>query len=83
MKKFIYGLLFGLMLIPILHEITSFIINLFEIPKATITKKIIKENKLIYDLHDELEQEEISTNVCGFVYHGDDDYEDTDYEDED
>ena len=66
------------MLIPILDEITSFLINLFEIPKATITKKIIKENKIISDLHDELEQEEISTNVCGFVYHGNEDYEDED-----
>ena len=44
-KNFIYGVIFGFVLIPILDELTNLIVSLFELPKATITKKILKEKE--------------------------------------
>lgn len=78
MKKFIYGLITGFILIPILDELTNLIISLFELPKAAITKKILKENKVIADLQSE--QEPISTQCIGFDLSQQEEYYDEDDE---
>lgn len=81
MKKFIYGLLFGFILIPVLDELTNLLVSLFELPKATITKKILKENKIIADL--QAEQEQVATQCMGFEYYPQEEYydEEEDFED--
>ena len=68
MKKFIYGVLFGFCLIPILDELINLIVSLFELPKATITKKILKENKIIAEL--QVDTQPIDTVAMGFQYNG-------------
>ena len=77
-KNFIYGVIFGFVLIPILDELINLIVSLFELPKATITKKILKENKIIADLQKDTEKVDDSVAI-GFQYNPDnddwDDYE--------
>lgn len=75
-KGFIYGIIFGFVLIPILDELTNLIVSLFELPKATITKKILKENKIIADLQKATEKVDDSVAI-GFQYTPpDDDWDD-------
>ncbi len=75
-KNFLYGIIFGFCLIPILDELTNLIVSLFELPKATITKKILKENKLIADIQKDVEKVD-DTVAIGFQYNPDnDDWED-------
>jgi hypothetical protein len=76
LKKFIYGLLFGLLCIPILETLLELIVTYLELPKAYITKKILKENKIIADL--QLEQEHIETVAMGFQIPSEDEYEEDD-----
>ena len=77
-KNFIYGLIFGFVLIPILDELTNLIVSLFELPKATITKKILKENKVIADLQKDTEKVDDSVAI-GFQYTPpDEDWDDED-----
>ena len=71
-KNFIYGVIFGFVLIPILAELITLIVSLFELPKATITKKILKENKLIKDLQKDTEKVDDSVAI-GFQYNPDND----------
>ena len=71
-KNFIYGVIFVFVLIPILDELTNLIVSLFELPKATITKKILKENKLIKDLQKDTEKVDDSVAI-GFQYNPDND----------
>jgi len=82
MKKFIYGIITGFILIPILDELTNLIISLFELPKAAITKKILKENKVINELQTDLEKTDEGVAI-GFdlspqeeFYDEDDEFED-------
>ena len=77
-KKFIYGVIFGFVLIPILDELTNLIVSLFELPKATITKKILKENKVIADLQKDTEKVDDAIAI-GFQYTPpDEDWDDED-----
>lgn len=77
-KGFIYGIIFGFILIPILDELTNLIVSLFELPKATITKKILKENKIIADLQKATEKVDDSVAI-GFQYTPpDEDWDDED-----
>ena len=77
-KNFLYGIIFGFCLIPILDELTNLIVLLFELPKATITKKILKENKLITDIQKDVEKVD-DTVAIGFQYTPpDEDYDDED-----
>jgi len=79
-KGFIYGLIFGFVAIPILDELTNLIVSLFELPKATITKKILKENKLIGEL--QLETEKVDDGVAiGFQYNSEEEFDGDDFED--
>ena len=66
-KSFIYGVIFGFVLIPILDKLTNLIVSLFELPKATITKKISKENKIIADLQKDTEKVDDAIAI-GFQY---------------
>ena len=66
-KGFIYGIIFGFVLIPILDELTNLIVSLFELPKATITKKILKANKVIADLQKDTEKVDDAIAI-GFQY---------------
>lgn len=79
MKKFIYGLLFGLVAIPILDELVTVVCGYLEIPKAYSTKKILNENKIIQDL--QVQQEEISTMAVGFKIPSIEEEYDDDFED--
>jgi hypothetical protein len=72
----IIGFLICMFAIPILEAVSELILSSLEIPKAAITKKILKENKVIQDLQIDLEP--ISTQCMGFHYNGDDEF----YEDE-
>lgn len=77
-KGFIYGIIFGFVLIPILDELTNLIVSLFELPKATITKKILKENKVIADLQKDTENVDDAIAI-GFQYTPpDEDWDDED-----
>ena len=60
-------MIFGFVLIPILDELTNLIVSLFELPKATITKKILKENKIIADIQKDTEKVDDSVAI-GFQY---------------
>ena len=66
-KNFIYGVIFGFVLIPILDELINLIVSLFELPKATITKKILKENKIIADIQTDTEKVDDAIAI-GFQY---------------
>ena len=66
-KNFIYGVVFGFVLIPILDELTNLIVSLFELPKAAITKKILKENKIIANIQTDSEKVDDSVAI-GFCY---------------
>jgi len=66
MKKFILGLLIGVAGIPIIEVIVDLVCNALEIPKASITKKILKENKIITEL--QVEQEPVNTYAIGFQH---------------
>lgn len=77
-KNFIYGVIFGFVLIPILDELTNLIVSLFELPKATITKKILKENKIIADIQTDTEKVDDAVAI-GFHYTPpDEDWDDED-----
>jgi hypothetical protein len=73
-----FSAMFG---IPILETVLELIISLLEIPKALITIKILKKNKIISDLQSELEP--ISTQCIGFEAPPDYEYEyEDDYEED-
>lgn len=67
MKRFILGILFGLLGIPILETLLEIVIGYLEIPKAYATKKILKENKEISKIQN-VDDGETETNVMGFRY---------------
>ena len=68
----------ALVALPIINEIVEIICSFLEILKGTITKKVIKINKDIMDLQEQLEP--VNTNCIGFeapnTEYYDDDWED-------
>ena len=56
----------------VLDKLTNLIVSLFELPKATITKKILKENEIIADLQKETEKVDDAIAI-GFQYTPDND----------
>lgn len=81
MKKFIYGIITGFILISILDELTNLIISLFELPKAVITKKILRENKVINELQTDLEKTDDGVAIGFDLSQQEEFYDDDDFED--
>lgn len=80
MKKYILGMVTTICIIPILESFTELIQMLLEIPKGTLSKKVITINNEIQDL--QAESEPVSTSCIGFEIPSEsDDYYDDDYED--
>ena len=68
----------ALVALPIINEIVEIICSFLEILKVTSTKKVLKINKDIMDLQEQLES--VNTNCIGFetpnTEYYDDDWED-------
>lgn len=78
LKIYILGMITALVALPIIDEIVEIICSFLEILKGTSTKKVIKINKEIMDLQEQLEP--VNTNCIGFetpnTEYYDDDWED-------
>jgi|GEM_PF-3389093 len=64
MKKYIFGLISGLVIIPIIEELMSVVASYIEVLKLHPTKKILKGNQVIQELHS---KETVNTNCIGFL----------------
>ena len=73
---YIFGLLSGLLFIPIIEEFINVIMSWIQVLLLTPSKKVVKGNKDIADMQQEDECQQ--TNCIGFQYNGDGEY----YEDE-
>ena len=81
MKKYIFGFITGVCLLPILDSITELAQVALEIPKGNLSKKVMIINGEIQDIQAQLEP--VSTNCIGFeVPNGDEYYEDENKHDE-
>lgn len=77
MRKYIFGFITGICLLPILDSITELVQVALEIPKGNLSKKVMIINGEIQDIQAQLEP--VSTNCIGFeVPNGDEYYEDED-----
>ena len=78
LKIYILGMITTLVALPIINEIVEIICSFLEILKGTSTKKVLKINKEIMDLQEQLEH--VNTNCIGFettnTEYYDDDLED-------
>lgn len=64
MKKYIFGFLTGICLLPIIDSITELIQTALEISKGKLSKRVLKLNSEIQDLQFALEP--IDTHCIGF-----------------
>lgn len=64
MKKYIFGFLTGICLLPIIDSITELIQAALEIPKEELSKRVLKLNSEIQDLQFALEPTD--THCIGF-----------------
>ena len=78
LKIYILGMITALVALPIIDEVVEIICSFLEIFKGISTKKVLKINKDIMDLQEQLEP--VNTNCIGFeipnTEHYDDDWED-------
>ena len=78
LKIYILGMITALVALPIVDEIVEIICSFLEILKGISTKQVLKINKEIMDLQEQLEP--VNTNCIGFevpnTEHYDDDWED-------
>lgn len=79
MKKYVFGFISGICLLPILDSLTELLQVVLEIPKGKLSKCVIKINNEIQDI--QAQSEPITTNCIGFeipdeVYLDDDEEED-------
>ena len=78
LKIYILGMITALVALPIVDEIVEIICGFLEILKGISTKKVLKINKDIMDLQEQLEP--VNTNCIGFeipnTEYYDDDWED-------
>ncbi|MFR3950672.1 MAG: hypothetical protein ACLTY2_01315 [Coprococcus eutactus] len=81
MKKYIFGFLTGICLLPIIDSITELIQTALEIPKGELSKKVLKLNNEIQDLQFALEP--IDTHCIGFEAPSNEEYLDDENEEED
>ena len=79
LKIYILGMITILVALPIVDEIVEIICSFLEILKGTSTKKVLKINKDIMDLQEQLEP--VNTNCIGFEIPNAE-YEDDDWEDD-
>lgn len=71
MKKYIFGLLTGLLFIPIIEELLNVILAWIEWLKIFPSKLVVKGNKELSELQSN--EEYTQTNVIGFTYDPQDD----------
>ena len=64
LKIYILGMITTLVALPIVDEIVEIICSFLEILKGTSTKKVLRINKDIMDLQEQLEP--VNTNCIGF-----------------
>lgn len=76
MKKFILGILFGMILIPIIETITEIGLTILEIPKGKTSIKVINLSKKLQEA--QMEIEPVNTVAMGFQMSSDDEYYDED-----
>ena len=81
MKKYIFGFLTSICLLPIIDSITELIQTALEIPKGKLSKRVLKLNSEIQDLHFALEP--IDTHCIGFEAPLNEEYLDDDENEED
>ena len=77
LKIYILGMITTLVALPIIDEVVEIICSFLEILKGISTKKVLKINKDIMDLQEQLEP--VNTSCIGFeapnTQHYDDDWE--------
>ena len=78
LKIYILGMITTLVALPIIDEVVEIICSFLEILKGISTKKVLKINKEIMDLQEQLEP--VNTNCIGFKAPNTE-YEDDDWED--
>ena len=78
LKIYILGMITALVALPIIDEVVEIICGFLEILKGISTKKVLKINKEIMDLQEQLEP--VNTNCIGFEIPNTE-YEDDDWED--
>ena len=64
LKIYILGMITTLVALPIINEVVEIICSFLEILKGASTKKVLKINKEIMDLQEQLEP--VNTNCIGF-----------------
>ena len=64
LKIYILGMITALVALPIVDEVVEIICGFLEILKGISTKKVLKINKEIMDLQEQLEP--VNTNCIGF-----------------
>ena len=64
LKIYILGMITTLVALPIIDEVVEIICSFLEILKGISTKKVLKINKEIMDLQEQLEP--VNTNCIGF-----------------
>ena len=79
LKIYILGMITALVALPIVDEIVEIVCSFLEILKGISTKKVLKINKDIMDLQEQLEP--VNTNCIGFEIPNTE-YEDNDWEDD-
>ena len=79
LKIYILGMITTLVALPIVDEIVEIICGFLEILKGISTKKVLKINKEIMDLQEQLEP--VNTNCIGFEIPNTE-YCDNDWEDD-
>ena len=78
LKIYILGMITTLVALPIINEVVEIICSFLEILKGISTKKVLKINKDIMDLQEQLEP--VNTNCIGFEAPNTE-YYDNDWED--
>ena len=78
LKIYILGMITTLVALPIIDEVVEIICSFLEILKGISTKKVLRINKDIMDLQEQLEP--VNTNCIGFEAPNTE-YEDDDWED--
>ena len=79
LKIYILGMITALVALPIIDEVVEIICSFLEILKGTSTKKVLKINKEIMDLQEQLAP--VNTNCIGFEIPNTEHYYDDDWED--
>lgn len=79
LKHFIYGIVFCILVTPVLESLAEVAATALELLKGKLTLPILRMNKEINDI--QASEEEISTNVIGFEIPNKDDYYDDDDDD--